>query len=284
MATKTPSINVLPSWGTNLVAINYKLGWNSPDFHAYLEEWLRIPHNLELVIKDTEFAKIPARVLSLALLHRKCVVLSPKRDGSVLYYGASVKSVAKSVGKVHVETMRLKEFQDRCVHVIFPLVLAAAQDVEEAEEKSKKTLPDPHGPAVVMTVVDTQDGKEYKGLFHAFDNTMDFKNNCIIKSCEEISSSKTSSFRQQFIKYAADVKTLEFMTKGMPKSIGQLTVMEILRHDPHTEQRLQKTHRELSRRHDVFEIYHDAFVAKTHVRTALMEDPHMTYKHQVMKA
>jgi hypothetical protein len=103
-----------------------------------------------------------------------------------------------------------------------------------------------------------------------------------IKDHEEILSDTGGDVFQKFIDYATDVKTLEFVVKGFPRTVGYLTMMEILSADPKAEERLRKTHKELSKRHDIVAFYQEASLAKTHVHAALLNDPYKSYKHQVI--
>jgi hypothetical protein len=278
MATSSSPINVLPSWGTNKVAINYKLGWNSPDFVAYLKEWLRIPRNLKLVLEDDDFTQIPARVVRLALLHRKCFVISSKRevDGlSVLRYDATVESVGKGNPSIHPELVSMREMQKESVSIIYPLVLEAAKDLLATEKEGPR---EPTGPSVWLTVT-TPDGRELEGLFHAMESVDSCAEYTDIKTWGDLVSDTHGTLRK-FVEYATTVKTLEFLVKGQPKSTGHITIMDMLTGDPETEHRLGRTHRELSKRHDVVTIYQEASVAKELVKTAILEDPHKTYKQQ----
>lgn len=279
-------INVLPSWGTNKVAINYKLGWNSPEFIAYLEEWLRIPQNLELVVHDTDFSKIPARVLSFALLHRKCLVVSSKRgsDGAeVLRYDATVKSVGKGPS-VRAETVSMKDIQNEWVRIIYPLVLKAAQEVTGTDgiaPPPPSMAPPPKGPKVWLTLK-TEDGtKECTGILHLCDETDTADSSYTRCEWGEIVS-ETRDILMQFIEYVTRVETLDFLMKGTQRTIGHITVLDMVSGNPDVETRLGKTHQELSKRHDVVNYYQDASTAKAHIRTALLEDPHRTYKLQVI--
>ena len=278
--TTTQPINILPSWGTNKVAINYKLGWASPDFYEYLKEWLRIPHNIELVVCDEDFTRIPARVMTLALMHRKCYVLSAKNDAEILRYDDTIKSVAKGNAGAKPEIVRLKDFVDDAVRIIYQLVLEAAQDIVEASRPP--SLPT-QGPKAWITLVSPH-GHELKGLFHACATELheSMEKYCSVKECEPLPQQKETPLLHAFIEYATDVKTLEFVAKGLPRMNAHLAIMEILSKDPGAEQRLRKTHRELAKRHDIAVVYQEASVARAHVRSALSQDPHKKYKQQVI--
>lgn len=279
----TPPVNVLPSWGTNKVAINYKLGWNSPDFVSYLQEWLRIPQNMHLVLETDDYTKIPARVLSLAILHRKCLVVSAKREGngiSVLRYDATVKSVGKGP-PVHTEVVSMRDMQEECVRIMYPLVLEAAQELVAATPEFHTPHPPPQGmgqKAIVTLISD--DGQELKGIFHPCEHVEgDLLKKFVKAQCEAIPIGK--EILKDFVEYASDVRTLEFVAKGIPRSTANLAVIEILSSDPEAERRLGKSHRDLAKRHDVAGIYQTLVVAKGHVRSAILSDPYQVYKQQV---